>query len=574
MLAVVLTLCAPQCFAQNFVAGVPTQISVGVASTAPNSESDSVAVAPNGNVVAFSSAASNLVANDTNGTIDVFVRGPNGVITLESISGDGIQGDRYSGQVAISQIEPNGSYGVVFVSSATNFVTGLSATELGYGQIYLRLPHLKKTILISRGYEGGQFVGAVGTSERPSVVSLDGGAKYLVAFHSDAFNIVKDAAYTSPSGQYYRRIYFATVTAATGKIEMGAFIGQNKVQAEGNLEQPVLSGFGDSIVFRTDASNMPWSNGKPNQPYQIVLAKKGAGFELISKSPVDGTPGDATSDSASMSFNASKIVFKTYANNIFDASLSGASLVAYDTNTKTYQLVNTTDAGVRGNGFSTDVIRLDPKGRLVCFMDSSDNYLTSGVDTNQRADLFVKDLKTLKISRVNLGSGDVQESDGYTTSCMMGTLGYNSQVATVGFLSSASAFRQYEPSQGREVYRSSITFPPPPLESTSKIESPPDVKPTAPKTLVLTLQKFDVATSKTAKGEIDALTTKLSYDVRVTQTTTKKQKKVTSTKNRLTLRNLTPGKYTVKYRVIGTSSAGKKVSTPFSPAQTVTVKSK
>jgi hypothetical protein len=275
-----------------------------------------------------------------------------------------------------------------------------------------------------------------------------------------------------------------------------------------------------------------------------------------------------------MSFNASKIVFKSYASNIFNGSFNGASLVAYDTNTKTYQLVNTTDQGVRGNGFSNDAIRLDPKGRLACFMDSSDNFTAPGVDTNQRSDLFVKDLKTLKVSRVNLGSGGVQETDGYTQSCMMGTLGYNSQTATVGFLSSASAFRQFLPSEGREVYRSSITFPPPPLESTTKIESPPDVKPSAPKTLILTLQKFDISTGSSALDKVDAMTTKLSYDVRVTRTTTKKQQKVTSTKNRVTLRNLTPGQYTVKYRVVGTSSTGKKVTTAFSPAQTVTVKSK
>ena len=558
--------------AQSFVASVPTQISVAPKNVAPDSDSDDPVLSPNANLVVFKSGASNLVAGDTNEVTDIFVRGIDGAISRESVSSAGEQANQYSRDPAVSQTEPNGSFAIAFVSGATNLVPGLTNRDGEFSQVYLRLPHLKKTILISKGYQGSSLFAGAGQSQHPSVVSLDGGAKYLVAFHSDAFNLVQGASFSNPNGRRYKRIYFATVNPTTESVELRAFTGRDGVQADGDLVDPFLSGFGDSMVFRTDATNMGWMvPSTVSRAYQVVLARQGGAIELISKSPTDGTTGFETSESPAMSFNASRIVFKTAAPNIFGSSSTSPSIVAYDTNTKEYKLVNSTDANLRGNGVSYDMVRLDPQGRLAVFMDTSDNYTPAGVDTNKREDVFVKDLKTSKITRINLGVGGAQETDGYTGTPALGTLGYNSQTAAVGFFSSSTILRQVGDMQMRNVFRSLLTFPPPPLETTTKIESPPDVRPSAPKTLVLTLQKFDASTTTSALGSVDALSTKLSYDVRVTRTTTNKQRKVVSTKNRVTLRNLTPGQYTVKYRVTGKSNTGKKVRTDFSPSQTVTV---
>lgn len=557
--------------AQTFVAGVPTQISMAPNNTAPDSDSDDPVLSPNANLVVFKSSASNLVSDDTNQVTDIFVRGADGVITRQNVSSAGVQANQFSRDPAVTQTEPNGSYGIAFVSGASNLVPGLTAADSQYSQVYLRLPLLKKTILISRGYPGNSLFAGAGNSEHPTVASLDGGSKYVVAFHSDAFNLVKDASHSSPTGRRYKRIYIATVNPVTEVVELRAFIGKES-QADGDLVDPFFSGFGDSLVFRTDASNMGWPVfATVNRSYQVALARKDGGIELISKSPIDGTTGLDSSESPSMSFNASRIVFKTAAPNIFGGSSTSPSIVAYDTNTKEYRLVNTTDTKVRGNGHSYDTVRLDPQGRLAVFMDTSDNYTLPGVDTNNRADVFVKDLRTSKITRINLGAGGVQETDGYSGTPVLGTLGYNSQTAAVGFYSSSTTLRQAGNAYMRNVFRSLLTFPAPPLESTTKIESPPDVQQPAPKTLVLVLQKFDASTVGSAVSSVENMSTKLSYDVRVTRTTTGKQRKVVSTKNRLTLRNLTAGQYTVKYRVTGKASTGKKVVTDFSPSQTVAV---
>ena len=122
----------------------------------------------------------------------------------------------------------------------------------------------------------------------------------------------------------------------------------------------------------------------------------------------------------------------------------------------------------------------------------------------------------------------------------------------------------------REVYRSTLSFPPPTIQNNAPIETPPDVTPGARK-VFLVLQKFDLSTSLSSLDEIATLATKVTYDIRLTKTTTNTQRKITTTKNRVTLRNITPGTYTVRYRASGTNSKGKKVTTKFSPKQTVKV---
>jgi len=562
--------------AQTLVPSIPTQISVGVGPSATDGDSDEVVVSPNANMVVFKSAAGNLVEGDTNQVSDVFIRGSNGIITRASVSGDGVQGDSTSRSPALSQFEPNGAYGVAFVSYASNFEKGLSSQELEYGQIYLRLPHLNKTILVSRGYVGSGFVAGMGASEHPSVVSLEGGAKFMVAFHSQAFNLVQGAV--PPGGGTTappKRIFIATVNASTGAVAMDILRAGTSNNQQVDFLDPTLNGSGTRMAFLTNSEELGWTNAT-RFTYQVVLGSKSnkGVFELISRSPLDGSPGTQSSASPSLSFDGNVIAFKTGAPNILDSTANAPSLVAYAIPTKKFSLINANQAGERGNQYVKEALRLDPKGRFAVFADSSDNYLPTGTDTNRRDDIYVKDLLKGTIVRVNVGANGLQETDGYTGGPWIGALGYNSQSLTVGFHSSGTAFLQY-PHSGdgltREVYRSILSFPPPPLQNNAPIETPPDVTP-GPRKVTLVLQKFTFSTSlKSLEDELSFLATKVTYDIRLTQTTTKDQRKITTTKNRITLRNITPGTYTVKYRASGTTSKGKKITTKFSPTQTVKV---
>jgi Tol biopolymer transport system component len=125
-------------FVRDVVNGTTTLVSVSTNGGSANGISRSPVMTPDGHYAAFVSAASNLVAGDTNGIPDVFVRNlPAGTTTLVSVGATStnsmpliIPGNSSSES---PEITPDGRY-VVFFSTATNLVPGLTAA----GDVYVR----------------------------------------------------------------------------------------------------------------------------------------------------------------------------------------------------------------------------------------------------------------------------------------------------------------------------------------------------------------------------------------------------------------------------------------------------
>ena len=83
--------------------GATRRVSVGVGSVQGNGASASPALSASGRVVAFSSAASNLVSGDTNGVSDVYLRHlQTGAIRRVSVGAGGTQGNGFSGSPALT----------------------------------------------------------------------------------------------------------------------------------------------------------------------------------------------------------------------------------------------------------------------------------------------------------------------------------------------------------------------------------------------------------------------------------------------------------------------------------------
>lgn len=88
-----------------------------------NGSSQSPAITPDGRFVVFRSAGNNLAANDVNNVDDIFLHDMTaapGLLTLVSISVDGVQG---SGASTLSAISSDGRY-VAFLSGSSNLVAG------------------------------------------------------------------------------------------------------------------------------------------------------------------------------------------------------------------------------------------------------------------------------------------------------------------------------------------------------------------------------------------------------------------------------------------------------------------
>ena len=110
----------------------PERVSVSSAGVQANGPSSYPALSGNGRFVAFASAATNLVAGDTNDATDIFVHDrETGETTLVSVSSSGAQGDDDSSAAWPPSLSADGQR-IAFLSSAENLAPGIPAESNGH----------------------------------------------------------------------------------------------------------------------------------------------------------------------------------------------------------------------------------------------------------------------------------------------------------------------------------------------------------------------------------------------------------------------------------------------------------
>jgi len=135
---------ASDVFLRDLSNGVTVLVSARTNGGWANGASSSAVMTPDGRYVAFSSAASDLVADDTNGILDIFVRDMSTGTTVLASPGAAAVGTG-SGSDA-PEITPDGRF-IAFLSSATNLVGQATSTR----EAYLRDTLLGMTYLASVG---------------------------------------------------------------------------------------------------------------------------------------------------------------------------------------------------------------------------------------------------------------------------------------------------------------------------------------------------------------------------------------------------------------------------------------
>jgi len=173
---------ASDIFVHDRQTGKTTRVSISSAGNQGNDYSTYSAISADGRYIVFSSYADNLVAGDTNGTEDVFVRDRlTGTTARVSVNSAGVQGDSQSESPMISA---DGRY-VAFHSYAENLATG--DTNLA-SDIFVRDRLTGSTSRVSVSSTGAQAICVSwACNEAPVAISADG--RY-VAFKSYALNLV------------------------------------------------------------------------------------------------------------------------------------------------------------------------------------------------------------------------------------------------------------------------------------------------------------------------------------------------------------------------------------------------
>lgn len=311
-----------------------TRVSVSSDGAEANGPSGEPAVSDN-RVVAFTSTASNLVLNDTNGAADVFVRDLlNGTTERVSIGPNGQEPNGASHSPAISA---DGRY-IAFVSSGSNF--GLPG---GVSHVWLRDRLANSTSLVSIGVVGP----GTGDSGEPSM-SSDGSS---IVFSSEAPNLVMFD--TNESSDVF-------VRHVVGDVWMTEIASVNSLGVQGNgaSNEPAVSPDGNWIAYTSAATNL--TAGDTNQAKDIFVRDMSAGTTGRASLGALDQEGNSDSTMPAVTDNAKRIIFRSTATN----------LVESDTN-------NEADIFVRewrGSAYPTSVMEIAPKmgpGPLTLAYDGS-----------------------------------------------------------------------------------------------------------------------------------------------------------------------------------------------------------
>jgi hypothetical protein len=369
-----------------------TRVSVSSSGQQSDLPSYPAGISANGRYVALSSEATNLVAGDTNGAMDVFVHDrKTGQTTRVSVSSSGRQGSDGSEGTGISA---NGRY-VAFTSSASNLVAGDTNDNSDVFVHDRRTGQTTRVSVSSSGRQGNSTSGF-------GAISADG--RY-VAFASLASNLV-----AGDSNGGFDVFVRDRTTGRTIRVS----VGRRGQQANGDSEGPAISAHGRYVAFTSAASNLV--PGDTNRLGDVFAHDRRTGttqrVSVTSRgNQAEGSPTGNGSNAATISANGRDVAFHSDDTNLVPADTNDTNdMFVHDRWTGRTTRVSISSNGSQANGESLGTPIISADGRYVAF-DSLASNLVAG-DTNDITDVFLHDRCTGQTILVSLGSSSNQGNDG------------------------------------------------------------------------------------------------------------------------------------------------------------------
>ncbi|HZL99578.1 MAG TPA: calcium-binding protein, partial [Planctomycetota bacterium] len=279
-------------FRHDLSTGATIRVSVGDAEQEAQLECVDPGISRDGRLVVFQSDAANLVAGDTNGFADIFLRDTLlGTTVRVSV---GTHGNEAALPCVTPSISSDGR-AVAFLSYSTNLGGGWSP---GIQDVFVRDLERDTTECVSRGPHGAL---ANHSSWSPSV-SANG---RFVAFSSQANNLVSfDSNGTHDVFVFDRR---------TGKTEMVS-VSSSGAQGSGPSLTCRISGDGRFVAFTSYASNLV--SGDDNTDSDVYLHDRQTGTtEIVSQNSL-GQVGAEESDHPAISGDGRFVAFHSHAGNL------------------------------------------------------------------------------------------------------------------------------------------------------------------------------------------------------------------------------------------------------------------
>jgi hypothetical protein len=348
------------------------RVDVSTAGALANAATDSsgIAISDGGRFVVFASGATNLVAGDTNGMRDVFVRNTRtGATTRADLGPGGVQanGDSF-GPVAISG---DGRF-VAFESDASNLVAGSGCTPAsGLLCLFIHDRKLDTNRAVKRLAD-------------PSQVALSEHGRYVVG--------------TSEKGPLFR------VDLHTGTV-----VRVNCCNLGTDFEDLTYGG------MSADANQISFGlNAGPSGPNpaieQVYVRNIARGTtSVVSRTPA-GTPGNNDSFAGGISPGGRYVIFSSWASNLVPGvTPHHADVFVFDRRRDTIHRIDVGPHGGAANRAGL-AVSISAAGRYRVFISSATNLVAG--DTNGAWDIFIRDRHTGKTVRVDLTATGGQANHG------------------------------------------------------------------------------------------------------------------------------------------------------------------
>ncbi|MGB8507914.1 MAG: Ig-like domain-containing protein, partial [Pyrinomonadaceae bacterium] len=399
-------------FARDLAAGVTFLASVKDPGTSNggnvsgNRASSAPDTSASGRYVVFESNAGDLVPNDVNAVLDVFLRDEQtGVMTLVSVNLTGTaSGNGFSLEPKISA---DGRL-VAFMSGAADLTSNTEGVRVSstVEDVYVRNLQTNTTTLVSVNRFGTATGNA--SSVRPAM-SRDG--RY-VAFLSEATDLVSTPDANSGAQDIFVRDMQTGTTTLVSVNSAGTATGNNL------CFDPYISADGRYVAFRSLATDLV-THDTNNATDIFVRDLQTNTTRLVTINSAGTASGDGGSfDDPTISPNGRYVAFVNSSTNLVAGVTSnGADAFVRDMQTGVTTLVTVNPAGTAGgNGSASGRVLVSDDGRYVVFHSFANNLVAT--DTNFKGDVFLRDRQTNTTSllSVNTTGGDSPNGESYNPS--------------------------------------------------------------------------------------------------------------------------------------------------------------
>jgi len=399
-----------------------------------NADAHSPAISSNGQFVAFVSAASNLVNNDTNDAPDIFVRDRSaGVTRLVSVditgtSSAGVLSPWTRHRLSSNPLISADGRWVIFESLATNLVALADANQMT--DVFARDLQSNRTFLVSVNAAG--TASGNGNSESADVTP-DG---RFVAFVSTSSDLVPGA--TNQLGDIYVRDLQSASTAWASVNAATFFINSYR------CFNPVISADGRFVAFKASSPQFPNTVLLVRHDLQVGVSTVLASNSIASSSPqisADGRfvasenftnvylwdvqmgsntlvsvdaagtgSGNKPSQNPVMTPDAHSVVFLSAATNLTSNATNGFSQVyCRDVIGGLTRLISVASDGFGSSSeINATLPAISADGRLIAFETLAADLVVN--DLNQASDVFLRDLNSATTQLISQRQGGLPET--------------------------------------------------------------------------------------------------------------------------------------------------------------------